>query len=86
MAHDKPFTDVYGIYSYSENFSYVVVDCGNPPPITNGMVIFTNTTFGSTATYSCDIYYTLTGDMTWVCEADGLYSGSEPTCNRESVC
>ena len=59
MAHDKLFTDVYGIHSYSENFSYVVVDCGNPPPITNGMVIFTNTTFGSTIPLTAVIFITL---------------------------
>ena len=38
------------------------MDCGDPSNVTNGMVIFTSTTFGSNAAYSCNTGYTLTGD------------------------
>ena len=86
MAHDMVLADVLGKHSCGENLFYVVVDCGDPSPVTNGTVIFTSTTFGSTATYSCDTGHTLIGDMTRMCGTDGLYSGSDPTCSCESIC
>ncbi len=36
-----------------------------------------------TATYTCDDGYTLTGDMTRICLADGMWSGAAPTCDGE---
>ena len=59
-----------------------VVDCSaltNPP---NGQVSTTGTTFGQTATYSCNMGYNLVGDTTRTCQATGNWSGSEPTCER----
>ena len=62
-----------------------VVDCGNLTNPTNGQVNHTaGTTFGQTATYSCDTGYTLEGDNSRICQADGMWSGSEPTCISES--
>ena len=45
------------------------------------MVDVTTTTFGSTATYTCNSGYTLTGDTTSTCGATGQWSSSAPTCD-----
>ena len=58
-----------------------VVECGTLNATTNGQVNHTaGTTFGHTATYSCDTGYTLEGSSTRTCQTDGMWSGSEPTC------
>ncbi len=49
------------------------------------MVDVTTTTFGSTATYTCNTGYMLTGDTTRTCGAGGQWSSSAPTCNRKLV-
>ena len=56
------------------------VDCGSLGNPGNGVVSFTNSTYNSVATYSCNTGYTLTGDDTRTCQSSGLWSGSEPTC------
>ena len=57
------------------------MDCGNLTNPANGQVSHTaGTTFGQTATYSCNTGYNLVGDNTRTCEAGGMWSGSEPTC------
>ena len=58
-----------------------VVDCGTLNDPTNGQVSHTGgTTFGQTATYSCNTGYNLVGDNTHTCQATGEWSGSVPTC------
>ena len=58
-----------------------VVECRSLNAITNGQVNHSaGTTFGQTATYSCDTGYTLEGNSTRTCQANGMWSGSEPTC------
>ena len=58
-----------------------VVDCGTLTNPANGQVSHTaGTTFGETATYSCNTGYNLVGDSTRTCQATGEWSGSEPTC------
>ena len=58
-----------------------VVDCGNLTAPANGQVDLTSrTTFGQTATYSCNTGYNLVGDSTRTCEATGNWSGSAPFC------
>ena len=47
------------------------------------MVDQTNTTFNSTATFSCEVGYNLTGDSQRTCQANGIYSGVMPTCTSE---
>ena len=60
-----------------------VVDCGTLTNPTNGQVSNTaGTTFGQTATYSCNTGYNLVGDSTRTCQAIGNWSGSVPTCER----
>ena len=58
-----------------------VVDCGTLNAPANGQVSHTaGTTFGQTATYSCDTGYKLEGDSTRMCQATEVWSGSAPIC------
>ena len=57
------------------------VDCGTLNNPANGQVSYTGrTTFGQTATYSCDAGYNLVGNSIRTCQATGVWSGSAPTC------
>ena len=56
------------------------LDCPSLTAPTNGDVSYTTTTYQSVATYTCNLGYTLNGDATQNCGADGTWSGSEPTC------
>ena len=58
-----------------------VVDCGALTDPANGQVSHTaGTTFGETATYTCDAGYNLVGDSNHTCRATGVWSGCAPTC------
>ena len=66
--------------------SLTVVDCGNLTDPADGQVNHTNgTTFGQTATYSCDTGYNLVGNSTRTCQAEGNWSWSEPACEGTFV-
>ena len=57
------------------------MNCGSLTDPANGSVNHTaGTTFGQTATYSCDIGYSLVGDSTRTCQASGEWNRSEPSC------
>ena len=57
------------------------MDCGTLTDPANGSVTYNSgTTFGPTATYSCNTGYNLVGDRTHTCQATGNWSGSAPTC------
>ena len=56
------------------------MDCGTLTNPVNGQVSTTGTTFGQTATYSCNTGYNLMGDDTRTCQATGQWSGNAPTC------
>ena len=59
------------------------VDCGPLSGPANGQVTHTaGTTFGQTATYSCNTGYNLLGDSIRTCQAAGVWSGHAPTCHR----
>lgn len=47
---------------------------------TNGTVSGTNGDSGTTRTYACNAGYTLTGNASRQCQADGTWTGSAPTC------
>ena len=58
-----------------------VVDCGTLTNPANGQVIHTGgTTFGETATYSCNTGYRLVGSSIRTCLVTRGWSGSIPTC------
>ena len=61
------------------------IDCGVLINPANGEVVAFVTTFNSTATYSCNTGYTLTGDDMRTCLETGLWSGSEPMCTGKYI-
>ena len=66
------------------------MDCDTLSDPANGQVSHTSgTSLGQTATYSCNTGYSLVGDSTRTCQAEGDWSGSVPTCQGvllHSVC
>ena len=65
------------------SFFSTVVDCLTLSDPINGQVDqASGTTFGETATYSCNTGYSLMGGSTRTCQATGEWSGSAPTCQR----
>ena len=69
------------LYYQGPGFFYLSgVECGSLSDPPNGVVETTGSTFGSTATYSCDHSFSLVGQSTRVCEDFGSWSGAEPEC------
>ena len=57
------------------------MNCGTLTNPANGNVTHSGgTTFGQTATYSCNTGYSLVGGNTRICQAARTWSGSAPTC------
>ena len=65
-------------------YMYTVVDCGDLDDPMNGRVSLDETVFESIATYTCDPGFVLVGNMERICQADGTWSGTEPTCEGQS--
>ena len=65
--------------------STAAVDCRNLDNPTNGKVDFAGTTFGSTATYTCNVGFELQGESTRTCQSNSQWSGNAPTCERMLV-
>lgn len=67
---------------------YGGANCGTPVTCstgvsapTNGTVSATSATYGNSVNYQCDSGYTLTsGSASRTCQADGTFSGNQPTC------
>ena len=57
-----------------------VIDCGSVPSPPNGDVTLSGTMFSSVANYSCKVGYTLSGDVSRTCQANGMWSNTEPSC------
>ena len=67
-------------------FHSTVVNCSTLADPDNGQVNqTTGTTFGQAATYSCDAGYDLEGNSTRMCQATGMWSGNETTCQSEPI-
>ena len=66
------------------NSIVAVVDCGPLNNPGNGRVVLTGTTFGSTATYSCQKGFALVGSSTRTCQANRVWSGQAPVCQGRS--
>ena len=64
---------------FSLHFS-TVIDCNSLSDPVNGSVVFLETVFGSSATYSCDSGFLLISNDTRVCQEDGQWSGDDPVC------
>ena len=54
-----------------------IVDCGNPPMISNGSFLYVNTTFASMASLQCKEGYSITGSVSYICEQSGIWGGAE---------
>ena len=62
---------------------HTVVNCGNLTSPANGTIFLNTTLFESTVTYSCNNSdYQLVGDAMRTCLANGIWSGSAPTCGE----
>uniref|UniRef100_A0A667ZKN9 Sushi, von Willebrand factor type A, EGF and pentraxin domain-containing protein 1 n=1 Tax=Myripristis murdjan TaxID=586833 RepID=A0A667ZKN9_9TELE len=59
----------------------VPADCGKPSKIPNGRVLGSDFGFNGQVRYECDEGYTLNGDPTRVCQADGLWDKPAPHCD-----
>lgn len=57
------------------------VNCGVPEPVSNGEIIYEDTIYQSTVTYTCGRGYNRVGDRTRVCGKDGKWLGSAPVCD-----
>lgn len=63
---------------------FLVVSCGDPGTPTNGVRYGDTFTYRSTVVLECDPQYKLVGDLTIrTCQADGTWSGTQPTCERK---
>ena len=58
---------------------YTAVDCGPLSDPLNGSV---KSAFESIAIYTCDTGYVLDGADTRICQANGMWSGTEPSCGE----
>ena len=63
--------------------SYIVSNCDDLQSPNNGSIKLTGTSFGDTATYSCDMGFMLLGESTRTCEAGSFWSGVVPFCSRK---
>ena len=62
-----------------------VEPCDNPPTIKNGMVVMSDQTPGSIATYVCNDHYQLNGNATIVCQSDSYWLGKVPKCKSKYI-
>ncbi|XP_053406177.1 sushi, von Willebrand factor type A, EGF and pentraxin domain-containing protein 1-like [Mercenaria mercenaria] len=57
------------------------IDCGFLSNPENGTVSMSDSTYMSTATYSCFTGFSLNGSVTRICMSDGNWNSSAPSCN-----
>ncbi|XP_053405169.1 CUB and sushi domain-containing protein 1-like [Mercenaria mercenaria] len=57
------------------------IDCGSLSNPENGTVSMSDSTYMSTATYSCFTGFNLNGSVTRICMSDGNWNSSAPSCN-----
>ena len=66
--------------SWPTPLTCTIVECGDPGIPVNGHTTGNNFTYGSTVTFTCDIGYELQGNKTALCQADGQWNATTPTC------
>ena len=90
----KPYVlFVYIIYMYScvqcavacppQSLVTGQIACTNPNgslPILGGLVVYNGTIEGAVAIYQCNLGYILSGNAERVCQSDGNWKGSIPSC------
>lgn len=57
--------------------------CGELPPMTQGSFQVSGDYFGARVTYSCEDAFFMSGARERVCQGDGTWSDSPPTCKKE---
>ena len=62
-------------------FTFVARDCGNLPVPMNGSLIGNQTTFPNKLFFICHEGFDLIGSTVRSCEANGRWSGAQPTCD-----
>ena len=67
-----------------ESLYYVVINCGDPGILLNGVTVVSSTTFGSVVTHSCDDGYLLVGADEQTCLESGNWSTPLPSCESKS--
>ncbi len=60
---------------------HFAVDCGELSAPDNGGVLQSGTGLGAIATYSCRDGFNRIGTSSRTCQANGQWSGEEPTCS-----
>ena len=64
----------------------MISECELPSKPLQGSVTVTGTYFLDVATFSCDSGYDLVGSQELICENEGSWNGSNPTCSpRECI-
>ncbi|XP_061430288.1 sushi, von Willebrand factor type A, EGF and pentraxin domain-containing protein 1-like isoform X1 [Lethenteron reissneri] len=61
------------------------ITCEPPEVVDNAKLVGDEVTFGKTITYVCKTGFTIKGNDTRECLADGTWSNITPTCERESI-
>jgi hypothetical protein len=74
---------LYSLQSFSHVGVFLL--CPTLAGPANGAVIHTGVLPGATATYTCDMLYELVGNDTRVCDSNGIWTNSAPTCARKSL-
>ena len=59
---------------------FTVVPCTILKNPANGTLRLTGTSYGNTATYTCDTGFVLVGSETLICGDDGMWSDLPPVC------
>ena len=67
-------------YREVPSYPFAVVDCGDPGSPNDGVHRVFSTTFGSVAHYECDSRFRLVGMEQRICQPNGQWSGSLPSC------
>ena len=73
-------------HSLSVSIHYIChigVNCPVPSAPANGQVSGNGSSFGDVVTFKCNLGYNLTGSATRRCQADGSWSGTQPSCESE---
>ena len=60
------------------------VSCPIPMSPTNGTMSYTSTQYGGIVDYSCDSLYRLIGAYKHICQADGMWSDLQPSCESKA--
>ncbi|PWA15041.1 hypothetical protein CCH79_00008738 [Gambusia affinis] len=70
-----------GVWSWKNERPHCqIISCGDLPSPHNGKKIGTQTTFGATAIFTCDVGFMLVGSAVRECLSSGLWSGTETKC------